>query len=79
MDAWGWDELQPWLAAEAVLRSSVRAPALDHLAPTRPAVEHAEQRTDGKLDLQGIDNAEIIEIVHARRQPLIPVSTSVPR
>jgi site-specific recombinase XerD len=26
--------------------------------------------------LQGIDNAEIIETVHARRQPVIPVSTS---
>jgi site-specific recombinase XerD len=29
--------------------------------------------------LQGIDNAEIIETVHARRQPVIPVSTSVAR
>ena len=29
--------------------------------------------------LQGIDNAEIIETVHARRQPMIPVSTSRPR
>jgi hypothetical protein len=28
--------------------------------------------------LQGIDNAEIIETVHARRQPMIPVSTSLP-
>ena len=27
--------------------------------------------------LQGIDNAEIIETVHARRQPMIPVSTSL--
>jgi len=26
---------------------------------------------------QGIDNAEIIETVHARRQPMIPVSTSL--
>jgi integrase len=26
--------------------------------------------------LQGIDNAEIIESVHARRAPMIPVSTS---
>jgi integrase len=26
--------------------------------------------------LQGIDNAEIIETVHARRAPMIPVSTS---
>jgi site-specific recombinase XerD len=29
--------------------------------------------------LQGIDNAEIIETVHARRQPMIPVSTSLSR
>jgi hypothetical protein len=29
--------------------------------------------------LQGIDNAEIIDTVHARRQPMIPVSTSIPR
>jgi len=26
--------------------------------------------------LQGIDNAEIIETVHAHRAPMIPVSTS---
>ena len=29
--------------------------------------------------LQGIDNAEIIKTVHARRQPIIPVSTSLRR
>ena len=29
--------------------------------------------------LQGIDNAEIIETVHARREPMIPVRTSLPR
>jgi integrase len=29
--------------------------------------------------LQGIDNAEITETVRARRQPMIPVSTSPPR
>jgi site-specific recombinase XerD len=28
--------------------------------------------------LQGIDNEEIIETVHARRAPMIPVSTSLP-
>jgi hypothetical protein len=27
--------------------------------------------------LQGIDNAEIIETVHARRAPMIPVHSSV--
>jgi site-specific recombinase XerD len=29
--------------------------------------------------LQGIDNAEIIETVHSRRQPMIPVGTSLAR
>jgi hypothetical protein len=28
--------------------------------------------------LQGIDNAEIIDTVHARRRPVVPVSTSLP-
>jgi hypothetical protein len=28
--------------------------------------------------LQGIDNAEIIETVHARRAPMVPVTTSQP-
>jgi site-specific recombinase XerD len=28
--------------------------------------------------LQGIDNAEIIDTVHARRAPMVPVSTSLP-
>jgi integrase len=27
--------------------------------------------------LQGIDNAEIIETVHARRAPMIPVTTAL--
>jgi integrase/recombinase XerD len=29
--------------------------------------------------LQGIDNAEIVETVHSRRQPMIPVSRSLAR
>ena len=29
--------------------------------------------------LQGIDNGEIIETVHARRAPMVPVNASVPR
>jgi site-specific recombinase XerD len=28
--------------------------------------------------LEGIDNAEIVDTVHARHQPMIPVGTSVP-
>jgi site-specific recombinase XerD len=126
MDAWGWDELQPWLelrlrmpvgplfcvingrtrgrhwssaAARADLhRTAVHAGVRRRFAPhqLRPAhaVELARegvpliviQRQLGHSDLgitsvylQGIDNAEIIETVHARRQLMIPVSTSLPR
>jgi integrase len=28
------------------------------------------------ISLQGIDNAELIETVHARRAPMVPVTTS---
>jgi hypothetical protein len=30
-----------------------------------------------RIYLQGIDNAEIIDAVHTRRAPMIPVSTSL--
>ena len=49
-------------------------------------VEKPGVRDRGRIDgieavtsvyLQGIDNAEIIEIVHARRAPMVPVSASL--
>ena len=126
MDAWGWDELQPWLemrlelpvgpllcvingptrgrhwssaAARADLRrTAVRAGVRRRFAPHQLRHAHAVelaregvpliviQRQLGhsnlgitSIYLQGIDNAEIIETVHARRQPMIPVSTSLRR
>ena len=126
MDAWGWEELQPWLelrlqlpvgplfcvingptrgrhwssaAARADLRrTAVKAGVRRRFAPHQLRHAHAVelaregvpliviQRQLGHSDLgitsvylQGIDNAEIIETVHARRQPMIPVSTSVAR
>jgi integrase len=126
MDAWGWEELQPWLelrielsvgplfcvingatrgrawssaAARADLRrtavaAGVRRRFAPHQLRHAHAVELARegvpliviQRQLGHSNLgitfvylQGIDNAEIIETVHARRQPMIPVSTSLPR
>jgi site-specific recombinase XerD len=30
------------------------------------------------ISVEGIDNAEIIDTAHARRAPMIPVSTSLP-
>jgi site-specific recombinase XerD len=126
MDAWGWDELQPWLktrlelpvgpllcvingqtrgrhwasaAARADLRrTAVRAGVRRRFAPHQLRHAHAVelaregvpliviQRQLGhsnlgitSIYLQGIDNDEIIETVHGRRQPMIPVSTSLRR
>jgi site-specific recombinase XerD len=125
VDAWGWEELRPWLelrvklpvgplhcvingptrgqpwssaAARAGLRTTaehagVRRRFAAHQLPHAHAVELARegvpliviQRQLGHSNpgitsvyLQGIDNAEIIETVHGRRQPMIPVSTSLP-
>jgi site-specific recombinase XerD len=126
MDAWGWEQLQPWFErrlqlpvgplfcvingptngrhwSSAAARANLRRTALE--AGVRPrfaphqlrhahAVELARegvpliviQRQLGhsnlgitSIYLQGIDNAEIIETVRARRQPIIPVSTSLAR
>jgi site-specific recombinase XerD len=126
MDAWGWDELQPWLelrlqlpvgplfcvingptrghhCSSAAARADLRRTALEagvrrrfapHQLRHAHAVELARegvpliviQRQLGhsnlgitSICLQGIDNAEIIETVHGRRQPMIPVSTSPTR
>jgi site-specific recombinase XerD len=125
MDAWGWEELQPWLdmrlalpvgplfcvingptrdrawstaAARADLRrTAVHAGVRRRFAPHQLRHAHAVelaregvpliviQRQLGHSNLgitsvylQGIDNAEIIETVHGRRQPMIPVSASPP-
>jgi site-specific recombinase XerD len=125
MDAWGWEELQPWLDARLELpvgpllcvingqtrgrqwssaaaradlrRTAVRAGVRRRFAPHQLRHAHAVelahegvpliviQRQLGhsnlgitSIYLQGIDNSEIFETVHARRQPMIPVRTSVP-
>jgi site-specific recombinase XerD len=124
MDAWGWEQLQPWLgvrlalpvgplfcilngstrgrhwssaAARSELRrtaaaSGVRRRFAPHQLRHAHAVEMAHegvpliviQRQLGhsnlgitSIYLQGIDSAEIIETVHARRAPMIPVSASL--
>jgi site-specific recombinase XerD len=124
MDAWAWQELQPWLelrlelppgplfcvingptrgrhwssaAARANLRRmAVSAGVRRRLAPHQLRHAHAvEMAREGvpliviqrqlghsnlgitSIYLQGIDNAEIVETVHARRAPMIPVSASL--
>jgi site-specific recombinase XerD len=123
MDAWGWEQLQPWLdvrcglpvgplfcivngatrgrhwssaAARADLRrtaaaAGVRRRFAPHQLRHAHAVEMARegvpliviQRQLGHSNLgitsvylQGIDSGEIIETVHARRAPMLPVSAS---
>jgi site-specific recombinase XerD len=123
MDAWGWDELQPWLELRVELpvgplfcvlngrtrgrqwssagartelrRTAVAAGVRRRFAPHQLRHAHAVelahegvplvviQRQLGHSNLgitsvylQGIDNAEIINAVHARRAPMIPVSTT---
>jgi integrase len=121
MDAWGWEQLDPWLdvrrelpvgpllcvingatrgrhwspaAARAELRrtaasAGVRRRFAPHQLRHAHAVEMARegvpliviQRQLGHSNLgitsvylQGIDSGEIIETVHARRAPVVPVS-----
>jgi site-specific recombinase XerD len=124
MDAWGWEQLLPWLemrpalpvgpllcvingatrgrhwspaAARAELRrtaagAGVRRRFAPHQLRHAHAVEMARegvpliviQRQLGHSNLgitsvylQGIDSGEIIETVHARRAPMVPVSVSL--
>ena len=124
MDAWGWEQLDPWLelrrelpigplfcvingttcgrhwtpaAARAELRrtaavAGVRRRFAPHQLRHAHAVEMARegvpliviQRQLGHSNLgitsvylQGIDSGEIIETVHARRAPMIPVSVAL--
>src|SRR5215213_9853119 len=73
MDAWEWEQLQPWLTRGASSRS------------VRCCASSTGRRADGTgrrlrrapSYLQGIDSSEIIETVHARRAPIMPVSASL--
>ena len=126
MDAWGWEQLQPWIesrlelplgplfcivtgptrgrhwanaAARADLRrTAARAGVRRRFAPHQLRHAHAvEMAREGvpliviqpqlghsnlgitSIDLQGINNAEIIETVHARRAPMVQLSTLLRR
>jgi site-specific recombinase XerD len=124
MDAWGWEQLQPWLGVRVALpvgpllcivngptcgrhwssataradlrRTAAAAGVRRRFAPHQLRHAHAVelaregvpliviQRQLGNSNLgitsvylQGIDNAEIIDTVHARRAPMIPVNPSL--
>ena len=122
MDAWGWEQLRPWLSRRATmpvgplfcvvggpsvgrpwtasavrsqlrrLAAGVRRRFAPHQLRHAHAIEMAGegvplniiQRQLGHTDLgvtstylQGIDNAEIINAVHARRAPMMPASAGL--
>jgi site-specific recombinase XerD len=87
MDAWGWDELQPWLELRLQLPVGplfcvINGPTLAREGVPLIVIQRQLGHSNlgiTSIYLQGIDNAEIIETVHARRQPMIPVSTSLTR
>ena len=69
---------RPWSAAavRADLRPTATAAGVRRrFAPHQLRHAHAVEITS--IYLQGIDNAEIIDAVHARRAPMIPVSASL--
>jgi site-specific recombinase XerD len=121
MDAWGWQELQPWLqtrlelpvgplfcvitgptggrhwataaAREELRQTAARAGVRRRFAPHQLRHAHAvEMAREGvplvviqrqlghsnlgitSVYLQGIDNAEIIDTVHARPTPMVQVN-----
>jgi site-specific recombinase XerD len=78
----------PATAVDARVRRRFAPHQLRHAHAVEPAREGVPliviQRQLGHSNLgitsvylQGIDNAEIIDTVHARRAPMIPVSTSL--
>jgi hypothetical protein len=58
----------------AVMRAAGETTHSGHPTAARP-----QQPRHHSVYLQGIDNAEIIEAVHARRAPMVPVHVTVGR
>jgi integrase len=64
-------------AAPAASRACGRDGARGRAADRHPTPARAHQTSPSRPYLQGIDNAEIIDTVHARRAPMIPVHSSL--
>jgi hypothetical protein len=65
----GWEQLEPWLTVRVEL-------------PVGPLIVIQRQLGHTNLGnrsiyLQGIDNTEFIDTVHARRPPMVPVYSSL--
>src|SRR5215207_8140088 len=69
MDAWGWEQLGPWLAARLEL-------PVGPLNVIQRQLGHANLGMTS-IYLQGIDTEEIIATVHARRAPMMSASAGL--
>jgi hypothetical protein len=58
-------------------RTATAAGVRRRFAPHQLGHAHAVEMAREGVPLQGIDNAEIIDAVHARRAPMTPVSASL--
>jgi site-specific recombinase XerD len=82
MDAWGWEQLRPWLAARVELPIVRHAHAVElaregvPLNVSQRQLGHANLGTTS-IYLQGIDTEEIIATVHARRAPMMSASAGL--
>ena len=67
--------------APRVTRARDDAPGDRRRASLLPSCTSAVGQDSGitSVDLQGIDNAEIIETVHALRAPMVPVHVTIGR
>ena len=73
MDEWAWEQLEPWNTARIELPVGPLFCVTN--GPTRGRPWSPSGITS--VYLQGIDNAEIIDTVHARRAPMISVNASL--
>jgi len=69
----------PSLWRRARRRTAEKAAVLARIEHERRREPNSAAELEAAQAFQSIDNAEIIETVHACRQPMIPVSTSLPR
>jgi site-specific recombinase XerD len=83
MDAWGWEQLRPWLGVRADLPVGPLFCVID--GPTREGIAlniiqrqlgHANLGTTS-IYLQGIDTEEIIATVHSRRGPMMSATAGL--
>jgi hypothetical protein len=72
MDRWGWQQIELWLDYRAVEVAREGVP----LTVVQRQLGHANLGITS-IHLQGIDNSDIINTVHARPAPTLPASAGL--